>query len=111
QIVNHRPRANPCERREAVDAEPAKHRSWVAYSNGRRQMPFLLSRGGANVPAEVQRWQYFLLKQGFAVVGSIDSDFGANSETGTKLFQTRSGIPVTGKLDTRTLDTAQTLGY
>jgi hypothetical protein len=31
-------------------------------------MPFLLSRGGKNVPAEVQRWQYFLLKKGFTQV-------------------------------------------
>ena len=74
-------------------------------------MPFLLSRGGANVLAEVQRWQYFLLKQGFPIVGSIDAEFGQNTETGTKLFQTRSGIPVTGKLDARTLDVAQTIGY
>jgi len=26
-------------------------------------MPFFLKRGGNNVPLEVQRWQYFLLKQ------------------------------------------------
>ena len=74
-------------------------------------MPFLLSRGGQNVPAEVQRWQYFLLKQGISQVGSIDSDFGRNTELATELFQTRSGISVTGKLDSRTLDVAQTLGY
>ena len=37
-------------------------------------MPFPLTRGDANVLAEVQRWQYFLLKQGFPIVGSIDAD-------------------------------------
>lgn len=74
-------------------------------------MPFLLSRGGNNVPAEVQRWQYFLRKQGIAQVGVIDGGFGMNTETATKLFQTRSGVPVTGKLDARTLDVAQTLNY
>src|SRR5262245_44166780 len=32
-------------------------------------MPFLLKRGGANVPLEVQRWQYFLLKNNIAQTG------------------------------------------
>ena len=44
-------------------------------------------------------------------MGSINSDFGRNTEIGTELFQTRSGIAVTGKLNSRTLDVAQTLGY
>lgn len=74
-------------------------------------MPFLLSRGGNNVAAEVQRWQYFLLRQGIPQVGVIDGGFGMNTETATWLFQTRHGIPTTGKLDARTLDVAQTLNY
>ncbi len=75
-------------------------------------MPFLLSRGGNNnVAAEVQRWQYFLRKQDIPQVGVIDGGFGMNTETATRLFQTRHGIPTTGKLDTRTLDVAQTLNY
>lgn len=74
-------------------------------------MPFLLSRGGNNVAAEVQRWQYFLLKQGITQVGAIDGGFGMNTETATTLFQTRNGIPTSGKLDSRTLDVAETLNY
>jgi hypothetical protein len=39
-------------------------------------MPFFLKRGGNNVPLEVQRWQYFLLKQNIPQVGRIDAQFG-----------------------------------
>lgn len=74
-------------------------------------MPFLLSRGGRNIPAEVQRWQYFLLKQEISQVGSIDADFGLNSETATKFFQVKVGIPANGKVDDRTLQKAKDLGY
>ena len=73
-------------------------------------MPFLLSRGGANVPAEVQRWQYFLRKRDFAP-GSIDADFGINTESATRRFQAREGLAQTGELDERTLQKAQDLGY
>lgn len=74
-------------------------------------MAFLLSRGGRNVPTEVQRWQYFLRKQDIPEVGQIDADFGINTEKGTVLFQTKFGIPKSGKLDSKTLDVARTLGY
>jgi D-alanyl-D-alanine carboxypeptidase len=74
-------------------------------------MPFPLSRGGRNVPAEVQRWQYFLLKQGIPQVGQIDADFGINTETATKFFQVKSGIPANGKVDDRTLQKAAELEY
>lgn len=74
-------------------------------------MPFQLSRGGANVPAEVQRWQYFLRRQGIAQVGAIDADFGLNTETGTKFFQISHGISATGKVNERTLEKAVELGY
>ena len=70
-------------------------------------MPFLLSRGARNVPTEVQRWQYFLLKQGITEVGGIDADFGLNTEKATSLFQTKVGLPKTGKLDSATLDVAK----
>lgn len=46
-------------------------------------MPFRLSRGGPNVIAEVQRWQYFLLRIGINQAGSIDGDFGLKTETAT----------------------------
>jgi len=74
-------------------------------------MPFLLSRGAKNIATEVQRWQYFLLKQGISEVGSIDADFGPGTEKATSLFQVKRGLPNTGKLDKATLDLAQTLGY
>jgi hypothetical protein len=74
-------------------------------------MPFLLSRGGRNIPAEVQRWQYFLLKHDFKQVGAIDGRFGAKCELATKYFQTQQGIKVTGSLDGTTLNAAQKLGY
>ena len=74
-------------------------------------MPFLLSRGARNVPTEVQRWQYFLLKQGITEVGGIDADFGLNTEKATSLFQTKVGLPKTGKLDSATLDVAKGKGY
>ncbi|MDB5598701.1 MAG: hypothetical protein JWN71_745 [Xanthobacteraceae bacterium] len=74
-------------------------------------MPFLLSRGGANVPAEVQRWQYFLLKQGINQVGGIDADFGLNTETATKFFQVRESLTANGKVTAATLERAAQLGY
>jgi hypothetical protein len=74
-------------------------------------MPFLLSRGGRNVPAEVQRWQYFLLKQGINQVGSIDSDFGQNTETATKFFQVSVGLQASGKVTEATLRRAAERGY
>jgi hypothetical protein len=74
-------------------------------------MPFFLKRGGNNVPLEVQRWQYFLLKHNVSQVGRIDGGFGMNTEEATKVFQVRMGIPTTGELDARTTDAAKTLGY
>lgn len=74
-------------------------------------MPFTLSRSGNNIIAEVQRWQYFLRRQNFAQVGNIDGDFGLNTEIATKYFQTKAGITVNGKVDTRTLASAEALGY
>ena len=74
-------------------------------------MPFLLSRGGQNVPAEVQRWQYFLLKNGFSQVGKIDSDFGEKTEKATRFFQVAQNLKTTGVLDKATLEVARTHGY
>lgn len=74
-------------------------------------MTFLLSRTAKNVPAEVQRWQYFLLRQGIAMAGQVDGDFGPKSETATKIFQMTKGLSQTGKLDRKTLDAALPLGY
>lgn len=74
-------------------------------------MPIYLARGAKTIPAEVQRWQYFLLRQGFPQVGSLDADFGMKTEQATKFFQVRSGIAATGKLDARTHTAAMELGY
>ena len=74
-------------------------------------MPFRLSRGGANVAAEVQRWQYFLLKHAVTQVGSVDGDFGPKSETATRIFQMAEGLAQSGKVDAATLNAAQAKGY
>lgn len=74
-------------------------------------MPFLLKRGGQNTPLEVQRWQYFLLKNGIPQTGSLDAQFGAKTEEATKIFQVQHSLPVTGELDQATLNAAQGMGY
>ena len=75
-------------------------------------MPFTLSRSGrGNVPAEVQRWQYFLRRQGVPQTGNIDGQFGLKTEAGTKIFQLGAGLPVNGKVDVRTLEKASDHGY
>jgi hypothetical protein len=76
------------------------------------RMPFLLARNANNIITEVQRWQYFLLvKRGIGAVGAVDGGFGSLTEQATKLFQIQNTIPTTGKLDARTLEAAQALGY
>ena len=74
-------------------------------------MSFLLQRGGSNRPLEVQRWQYFLRKQGNAATGAVDGQFGLKTETATKAFQAVQNIPQTGALDQVTLSAAVRLGY
>ncbi|MEP2706517.1 MAG: M15 family metallopeptidase [Roseibium sp.] len=72
---------------------------------------FKLSRSGKNVIAEVQRWQYFLLSNGVTQVGKLDGQFGANTESGTKIFQLQHGLSVNGRADENTLKMATELGY
>ncbi|MCP4381743.1 MAG: hypothetical protein GY798_10080 [Hyphomicrobiales bacterium] len=72
---------------------------------------FKLSRSGSNVPAEVQRWQYFLRTQGISQVGPVDSQFGGNTEVGTKIFQIQSGLNAHGRVDEATLDAASALEF
>ncbi len=74
-------------------------------------MPFTLSRGGPNVIAEVQRWQYFLRRMGVAQAGAIDGDFGQSTETGTKIFQLQANLSATGKVNAATLEKARDSGY
>src|SRR5712671_6527624 len=77
----------------------------------RSEMPFLLQRGGRNVPLEVQRWQYFLLKNKVAQTGAIDAQFGAKNEEATKIFQVLHALKPTGRLDEATLEIVKGLGY
>ena len=74
-------------------------------------MPFFLARGAKNIPAEVQRWQYFLLKRGFSQTGGIDAEFGEKTEKATRFFQVAQGLKTSGALDRATLDAATALGY
>jgi hypothetical protein len=74
-------------------------------------MPFFLKRGGNNVPLEVQRWQYFLLRNGFSQVGNIDGQFGLKTEDATKFFQVQHEIAATGEFDAATRDVARGLSY
>lgn len=74
-------------------------------------MAILLSRGAKNIPAEVQRWQYFLKRNRIDQVGQIDADFGLKTETATKIFQLQIGLKASGKLDAATHDVATTLNY
>lgn len=74
-------------------------------------MPFLLRRFGRNVACEVQRWQLFLRRRGFAETGAVDGDFGQRTESATRLFQRGRGLPLSGALDAATLEAAVQLGY
>jgi hypothetical protein len=74
-------------------------------------MPFKLSRGGQNVIAEVQRWQYFLLRIGINQVGKLDGEFGRITEVATQFFQVQSGLTANGKVNDATLEKARELGY
>ncbi|PIL20751.1 hypothetical protein P775_07960 [Puniceibacterium antarcticum] len=74
-------------------------------------MPFKLARGGNNIPAEVQRWQYFLLRRGIPQVGRVDADFGQKTEDATRIFQLQQNLSTSGKLDATTIETAKAFGY
>lgn len=75
-------------------------------------MSFKLSRGGNNIPAEVQRWQYFLLvTRGIVQAGKIDADFGPKTEEATKIFQIQQGLSPTGKVNEQTLQVASAYRY
>jgi len=74
-------------------------------------MPFKLARSGNNIPAEVQRWQYFLLRRGIPQVGRVDADFGQKTEDATRIFQLQQNLLTTGKLDSPTLQASKALGY
>ena len=74
-------------------------------------MPFFLEKGGRNPSLEVQRWQYFLKKHGFAEVAAVDGFYGEKTVTATTLFQRQHGLATTGKLDQPTLEAARAAGY
>ena len=72
---------------------------------------FELSRFGKNVTAEIQRWQFFLLRNSIPQAGILDGIFGANTEIGTKIFQMKYGLKESGRVDETTLGKAAELGY
>lgn len=74
-------------------------------------MAFTLSRTGDNVAAEVQRWQYFLLRIGIVHGCTISADFDERTEAGTKAFQRAAGIAQSGRVDDATLTAAAREGY
>jgi hypothetical protein len=75
-------------------------------------MPFFLKRGGSNIPLEVQRWQYFLLKQGIPQAGAIDAQFPDSGPRQRRSpFKCGTGSRLPGQLDKNTLHVAKTLGY
>ena len=74
-------------------------------------MAFFLKRGGSNNTLEVQRWQYFLLRNNFSQVGNIDGQFGLKTEQATKFFQVQQNIEATGEFDAKTRSAARSLGY
>ncbi len=74
-------------------------------------MPFLLRRGQPNQALEVQRWQYFLHRQGINEVGTLDAEFGQNTERATALFQRQNRLAETGALDASTIQAAASRGY
>lgn len=74
-------------------------------------MPFLLKRGQPNQALEVQRWQWFLHRQGVHEVGRLDADFGQNTERATAVFQRQNQLAETGALDGPTIAAARTRGY
>ena len=74
-------------------------------------MPFTLSRSGlGNVPAEVQRWRYFLRPK-------VSTDRQHRRPVRLEVrgrhedLQLRAGLPANGKVDVRTLEKASDHGY
>ncbi len=75
-------------------------------------MAITLRRGDpTNIAAEVQRWQFFLLKKGYTDNRRVDGDFGSKTQDATVRFQKDHGLPMSAELDDPTIDTARTLGY
>jgi len=58
---------------------------------------------------DVQRWQVFLIANGF-LTGVADGVFGEKTETATRDFQTKGKLTVDGKVGPKTYAAAQTLG-
>lgn len=59
----------------------------------------------------VERWQYFLIGQGFEVRGGADGDFGAATHAATVLFQQRHGLQPDGVVGNKSYGIAMTLGF
>jgi hypothetical protein len=67
--------------------------------------------GNGTKGGDVLVWQRFLLVEGFALPHGADGQFGAETVTATKSFQTRHGLAETGALDDPTLAAARREGF
>ena len=88
--------------KETVDAESLK-----TNKVGAKPAPILESfktlERGAN-GAQVETVQETLLALGFALPAGSDGDFGGQTESAVKAFQSSVGLPQTGKIDRRSFD-------
>lgn len=64
---------------------------------------------GSNGPL-VSAWQRFL-KEADYPIGTVDGDFGNLTDTATRSFQQKKGLPVTGVVDTATYGEALNMGF
>lgn len=72
---------------------------------------FLRRASPSNIACEVQRWQAFLLGQGFTDSRRVDGDFGGKTEDATRRFQAAHGLSRSGALDGETYLAAMARGY
>ena len=61
--------------------------------------------------ASVINWQNFLLNQGYQIIGTADGNFGPDTDTATKQFQTNAGLTADGIVGNKTYATAIQIGF
>ena len=88
--------------KDTVDAESLKA-SKIDAKPAPIQESFKTLERGAN-GAQVETAQETLLALGFALPAGSDGDFGGQTESAVKAFQSSVGLPLTGKVDKRTFD-------
>lgn len=60
---------------------------------------------------QVERWQYFLIGQGFELKGGADGDFGPATFDATVKFQQKHGLQPDGVVGNKSYGMAMTLGF